>query len=112
MPVGRLAPLVNAVAGTDIVYIVDIEALVRRGIVRKRSVEPVYEIHSAAAVERVTVAHKAEIRLFKVILDYGTVITLGYLFPHCFKILHLLGKKRVCLLLAVGYRGVFQYVAV
>ena len=112
MPVGRLAPLVNAVAGTDIVYIVDIEALVRRGIVRKRCVEPVYEIHSAAAVKCVTVAHKAEIRLFKVILNYGTVITLGYLFPHCFKILHLLGKKSVCLLLAVGYRGVFQYVAV
>ena len=112
MPVGRLAPLVKTVAGTDIIYIIDIKALVRCGIIGKRCVQPVYEVHSASAVKRITVAHKSEIRLFEVILDHGAVVALGYLFPHRFKIFHLLGKKSVCLLLAVGYRRIFQNIAV
>ena len=112
MPVGRLAPLVKTVAGADIVYIIDIKTLMRCGIIGKCRVQPVYEIHSASSVNRITVAHKSEIRLFKVILYNGAVVALGYLFPHCFKIFHLLGKKSVCLLLAVGYRRIFQNIAV
>ena len=84
----------------------------RCGIIGKRCVQPVYEIHSASAVKRITVAHKSEIRLFKVILYNGAVVALGYLFPHRFKIFHLLGKKSICLLLAVGYRRIFQNIAV
>ena len=105
MPVEGIPPRGQAVIGREVVNIIDVEMLMRRGVGIEFLVQPTDEVGTAVAVPDVAVAHQAVVGAVKVVLDDRAGKFLLQRLPHRLKMGVLLVQHGVNVDLAVGGGG-------
>ena len=105
VPEEGVAPRRQAVVRRQVVDVVDVKVLMGRGIGVKFLVQAADKVGAAMGVPDVAVAHEAEVRAVKVVLDDRAGEFLLQRLPHRLKMGVLLVEHRVDGSLAVGRRG-------